>query len=90
MSTVRYATVLDVTATDSTPLSRSASGYGRKLPTRFTVRVAEDPSRERKVWAICYSNAASFYVVVRGQDLFIRESDLESGLEPQTTRRNQK
>lgn len=48
---------------------QTLSGYGRKLPTRHMVRIAGEP--ERRVYAICYANAASFYVLRAGRMQFI-------------------
>jgi len=57
--------------TGKNPVSRSVSGYGSKLPTRF---LAFDGIRLRRVYAICWSNCASFYVRVKGQRVFIQDS----------------
>jgi len=48
-------------------------GYGRKIPTRYTVRFW-GYKREYEVWAMCYSNCASHYIKYRGQERFIRDS----------------
>lgn len=47
-----------------TPIPRKGqtrSGYGRRLPTRYLVRLPGE-RRWRRVLAICYSNAATLYV----------------------------
>ena len=45
------------------PRNRSATGYGRKIPTDYMVKLDRGPrSRWQRVYAICYSNVASHYV----------------------------
>lgn len=43
--------------------------YGPKLRTRWMVRCAD--GRTRRVYGMQYGNAASVYVVVGGQDVFL-------------------
>lgn len=45
-------------------LQQTASGYGSKLVTPYLASVA---GRFRRVYAICYSNVASYYVIVNYQ-----------------------
>jgi hypothetical protein len=61
--------------TGKNPLPCSASGYGSKLPTRFLVF---DGRYLRRVYAICWSNCASFYIQVRGNRLFIQDYRFDS------------
>lgn len=51
-----------------TPYHYSASGYGRKIPTRYRVRY---DNRWRRVYAMCYGNAASVYITVDGAPAFL-------------------
>ena len=47
----------------ATPRNRNEKGYGRAIPTRHMVKLDRGPrSRWQRVYAICYSNAASHYV----------------------------
>lgn len=39
--------------------SFTATGYGRRIPTRWIVRYN---GRDRRVYACCYSNAATYYI----------------------------
>ena len=50
-------------------LSQTATGYGRKLTTRYKI-----PYRGRlyRIYACCFSNVASHFIMVRGQSLFLR------------------
>ena len=49
-------------------LSQTASGYGRKLTTRYKIVYQGRPYR---IYATCCSNVASHYIVVKGQKLFL-------------------
>ena len=51
-------------------LSQTASGYGSKLTTSRCVRLPD--GRVRRVYAICWSNAASCYVTLNGKRVFLR------------------
>lgn len=54
---------------DAAPRSgQTVSGYGAKIPTSRMLHVAD---RWRRVYAICYGNAASLYVVIKGQSYYI-------------------
>jgi len=82
MSEVEYATVTahaDIELKwQRLGLTQTASGYGSKLTTRHMVKIEGFRDIWRRVYAICYSNAASFYVVAGGKRLFIRDCDLSA------------
>jgi len=61
-----------------TPRFYSVSGYGGKIPTCYT---CNDGKIIRRVYAICYSNVASFYVRVRGERIFIQDYRLDEAIE---------
>jgi len=46
----------------------SSTGYGSKIPTAYMVKWQ---SRWRRVYAICYSNASSFYIKSNDGLLFV-------------------
>ncbi len=50
---------------------QSPSGYGSKISTDFIVRFA---GRVYRVYAVCHSNAASYYIIVKRKKLFVRTS----------------
>ncbi len=54
----------------------TASGYGLKLPTRYMLSV--NGGRYRRVYATCVSNVASYWVVVSGKKVYLRDSDFGS------------
>lgn len=49
-------------------LQQTESGYGRKLTTRYKVGYHD---RLYRIYAICYSNVASHYIIVQGEKLFL-------------------
>lgn len=57
-------------------LQQTATGYGSKLTTEHMVKVAGRRDIWRRVYAICYSNAASFYALLDGKRVFVRDQDL--------------
>jgi hypothetical protein len=57
-------------------LTQTATGYGRKLTTEYMLALPDSP-RPYRVYAICYSNVASFYILRKGEWLFLRDCELE-------------
>lgn len=58
-------------------LQQTASGYGSKLTTEYMLHVP-GAKRAYRVYAVCYSNVASFYIVRRGVRLFLRDYELQA------------
>lgn len=86
MSTLTYGTVRDAVADAPTPgagLFYTRTGYGPKVPTRYRVRLSTDSptGRLRRVYAMSYGNAASLYVIVKGEDVFLDEAELRAVLD---------
>ncbi len=55
-------------------------GYGSKIPTDYMIVLNSDIRKvKRRVYAVCWSNCASFYVIIKGKDLYLRDSDLQDG-----------
>jgi hypothetical protein len=50
-------------------------GYGKKIPTPYKV-IFFGNKRKYSVWAISYSNVASYYIQYKGKALFIPYIDL--------------
>ena len=69
VSYLHYDEVIAARRDTDPPRPRSVSGYGNKLPTD-RILVLRD-NRERRVYAICWSNVASHYVLVRGERRFL-------------------
>lgn len=55
-------------------LSYTASGYGRKIPTTYTVR---HNGRRKRVYCCQYGNAGTFYVLNCGEWLIIQTIQTE-------------
>ncbi len=75
---VLYAKVLKARRLDS--YNRGNQDYGDHLPTQYEVQI-EGSSGWLKVFAICWSNAASLYVNAKGIRLFIHDYELQETLE---------
>jgi hypothetical protein len=56
-------------------LSYTASGYGKKIPTSRMIRFAGEKGW-RRVYVMQFSNSGTAYVIVKGQILVVRDSDL--------------
>ncbi len=57
-------------------LTYTANGYGRKLPTRYMLSF--NCGRFRRIYATCFSNVASYWVIVSGKKLYLRDADFGS------------
>lgn len=57
-------------------LQQTATGYGRKLTTEYMLHVPDSP-RPYRVYAVCFSNVASFYILRKGEMLFLHDWELE-------------
>jgi len=57
------------------PCNRRQDGYGDKIPTEYMVKFG---TRTYRVYAICWSNAASFYIRIKGERYFIHDYDLDN------------
>ena len=66
---------LPIIITEDCPPNRYAQGYGRKIPTRYMVI---DSGRQRRVFAHCTSNVASFYVLIKGRRVWLHDYHLEA------------
>jgi hypothetical protein len=74
-NSIQYANVASLIRTGSRPRSgQTVSGYGRRLPTEWIATLVESPKIRRRVYAICVSNVASYYVRVRGERLYVADS----------------
>ena len=46
----------------------SSTGYGSKIPSHYGLLYG---GRRYRVYAICFSNVASYYVTIRGDRLYV-------------------
>jgi hypothetical protein len=49
-------------------LMQTATGYGRKLNTGKKALVG---NKEYRVYAVCYSNVASLYIIIKGVKIYV-------------------
>ena len=56
------------------PLNRRQDGYGDKLPTQYKVHFGK---RKYRVYAICWSNVASHYILIQGERYFLHDYDFD-------------
>lgn len=77
---IEYATVTQFRKVIN-PAQRPAEGYGEKIPTDWQVIIAGE-KKWRKVYAICWSNVASHYIMLDGKREFIRDSDFPEPTDP--------
>ena len=75
---IEYGKVTNAITTE-TPINRSITGYGSKIPTQYKVQL-EGCKLWRRVYCICYSNSGTLYVLVKGKRLFIRDYEIEMSL----------
>ena len=47
---------------------QTASGYGKQIPTRYLLHI---DGRWRRVYAMCYSNAATCYIFKNGKKIIV-------------------
>jgi len=56
------------------PHGQYASGYGSKITTNIILRFQSE-NRYRRVYATCYSNCASYWIIYHGQQLYLHDTD---------------
>jgi hypothetical protein len=77
-----YGTIAEARADATARPNPYAYGYGSMIPTRYWVRLTDDrPGVSRRVYAMCYGNAASLYVIRQGVEVFLSDTDLATALE---------
>jgi len=60
--------IIDELAWQKAGLQQTQSGYGRKLTTRYKVR---HNGKLYRVYAICYSNVSSLYIIADKKTMYI-------------------
>ena len=61
--------------TTKEPFSRSQTGYGAKLPTRFMVQLED--KQWRRIYVACYSNSGTAYVQTKADKFCVFTPDAE-------------
>ncbi len=72
---IKYAEIADFRKYNN-PAKRPVDGYGNNIPTDYQVRLKGE-SKWRKVYAICHSNVASFFVNIGNERQMIHDYDLD-------------
>lgn len=49
-------------------LQKTASGYGKKIPTTHTVNFK---GKERRIYCDCFSNSGVTYIMVKGEKVYV-------------------
>jgi hypothetical protein len=73
MEGISYIEPKDIVSAREAPLQFSGAngdGYGSKIATCYMLRRG-CTGREHRLYAVCYSNAASFYIRTKDGDLFL-------------------
>lgn len=68
---VKYADNFTLSVKPVAEYGRNQHGYGSKISTPHVLQFNGERRRYR-VYACCWSNVASHYVVVKGEKLFVR------------------
>lgn len=55
---------------DNAPRNPYASGYGKKIPTAYRVRVFDN--KFHRVYCACYSNSGTMYIMHNGSRCVVR------------------
>lgn len=61
--------VVSARVTEVPHSGRTQSGYGGNLPTPYLLTLPD--GRERRVRAMCYGNAATHFIRVAGEDVYL-------------------
>lgn len=79
MSDVEYldGTLVTGAKITETPRSRSLTGYGPKVPTRYMVKLGHNWHR---VYMMQYGNSGAAYVILKGEDRLL-DTDTEHMLQ---------
>lgn len=57
-------------------LQQTATGYGRKLVSPYILTTPD--GKAHRVYAVCFSNCASHYVIIKKQEVYLRDGELET------------
>lgn len=62
-------------------LTQTATGYGHKLNSGYQLKLAAGlPNPWRRVYAICFSNAASYYILLEGRRVYLRSNEFSEAI----------
>jgi hypothetical protein len=59
---------------DCPPYGQGEDGYGNKISMPYLVRL-DGKGPWRRVYCVCFSNAGSLYIIVKGEKYFFRQTE---------------
>ena len=65
---------ISLTETQRRGLSYTASGYGKRIPTRYIVKYL---CRWHRVYSDCFSNVASIYIISKGEKITVQTYEVQ-------------
>jgi hypothetical protein len=74
---LQYKAIVKVFKDKEYPRNPYRSGFGRKIPTHYTLKCSD--GRTRRVYCICFSNSGSLYVNIEKKMVFC-ENALDTAL----------
>jgi hypothetical protein len=74
---LQYSAIAGVFTDKEYPRNPYPSGYGRKIPTQYSLKCTD--GRTRRVYCICFSNSGSLYVNI-GKKMVFCEKALDTVL----------
>ena len=76
---MNYAKIAAAKRTDTPAYGQPVSGYGKRIPTRYMIKL-EGSDVWRRVYCVIYGNAGSLYVGSWNEMLWINDWELEEAL----------
>ena len=76
---VELSDIIAIYRTEKIPVFYSATGYGRKIPTQYMVKMSDN--RMHRVYCTCFSNSGSLWVNYNGKQPFIENAILDYGIQ---------
>lgn len=77
MTKIKYANEVGKFCLEKSPIKgwrrgQNSDGYGTKISTDW-ILIFEEDNRRRRVYATCYSNVASYWIIYKGNKLYLHE-----------------
>lgn len=72
---IELSDIIAVYRTKKVPVFYSSTGYGRKIPTQYVIKMTDN--RIRRVYCVCFSNSGSLWVNFQGKRPFVENAILD-------------
>jgi hypothetical protein len=56
------------------PVVRTATGYGRKLPTAWLIKYGHGRDVWRRVYCVCFSNSGTLYILINKEPVYLDQA----------------